>query len=113
MPHCIVEASKSIVEYVKIDEVTKTVFQAAQDSELFNPTDIRARAQLFDGHIAGSNSAHFIHVTIKLLAGRTAEQKTHLANLVLENISALGLKDIALSVEVADLFLESYVRKLV
>lgn len=113
MPHCIVEASESIQNLISVDQISQTVFQAAVDSELFSEVDIRARTELFESHIAGSNSQHFIHVTVKLLAGRTSEQKSHLANLVLSRLEGLAITNAALSVEISDLFPESYVRKLV
>lgn len=113
MPHCIVEASESIQEWVSLTQVTEVVFQAAIESELFNLADIRTRTETFECHKAGSNATHFIHVTVKLMAGREGAEKSFLANTILSALDSMGLTDTALSVEITDLYPDSYVRKFV
>lgn len=74
MPHCILEHHSD----QKFD--TKTVLNdivgIMVDSELFNISDIKARALPYDTAIVadGTGDNHFVHLTISILEGRPQDK---------------------------------------
>jgi len=54
----------------------------------------------------------FIHVTLKILSGRTSEQKSHLANTVLDTLVALNYSALSITIAIEDMDRDSY-RKIV
>lgn len=108
MPHCIIEHAS------KIDGKTlmSLVFEAALASQLFevDGSDIKVRALPYDDFITGNSALNFIHVTLKILSGRSTEQKLMLSNLVLEKLKSHGIKGCAISVEIVDIARATYVK---
>jgi len=110
VPHCIVEHSSDINEGELIDRV----LAGAMDSELFETdgSDIKVRTQSFGNYQTGFNKTPFVHVSLKLLSGRTKEQKQKLSRLVLDKLHTLALSDCSITVEVIDME-RSYYSKVV
>lgn len=120
MPHCVIEFSDNLLSpnpntvpdtnhgtsVVTPDAMMKTVHQAALDSNLFDPSTIKTRAASYQ-HMLGS-AERFVHVTVKILSGRTTEQKAALSNLVLERLQALPFPAVELSVDVVDMQQATY-----
>ena len=50
---------------------------------------------------------------IRLLSGRTSEEKKTLSQLVLDALTKFPLKDVSFSVELCDMDRETYVKKVV
>lgn len=109
MPHCIVEHSS------ELDAATlvKAVHQGAIQSELFDCAAIKTRAISYQHHCGDDAFKHFVHVNLKILSGRTEQQKAKLSNIVLEQLKALNLSRISLTVEVSDLHRESYAKAVI
>lgn len=110
MPHCVIEHSDNIAS----DELLKAVFCGALNTGLFEPdgSDIKVRAQAYSSYMTGPEKAAFIHVAVRILSGRTAEQKSELSDSVVSELVALGHGGVALSVEVVDMDRGSY-RKMI
>ncbi|WP_019027440.1 5-carboxymethyl-2-hydroxymuconate Delta-isomerase [Colwellia piezophila] len=111
MPHCIIEHS------INIDSNTliPLVFNASLESSLFEQdgSDIKVRVLPFVHYQTGMLSSaatqvDFIHVTLKILSGRSTEQKLMLSKLVLKSLATLALKSCSTSVEVVDIDRASY-----
>lgn len=92
-----------------------SVINGAIESDLFDKAgaDIKVRAISYDDHISGSTLSSFVHVSLKILSGRTEEQKCLLSDSVLNKLLELGLSDCSVTVEVVDIDRASYAKSLV
>ena len=108
MPHCVIEHS------AKIDGETliSSVYEGALKSNLFEPegSDIKVRAVPYSNFKTGNVDINFVHVTLKILSGRSLIQKTDLTHLVLEQLKTLQITNCSISVEVADIDRASYAK---
>ncbi|WP_375055497.1 5-carboxymethyl-2-hydroxymuconate Delta-isomerase [Zobellella sp. DQSA1] len=112
MPHCVIEYSTTLGRQLSPSALVTAVHQGAFDSGLFEEADIKSRAIGYDYHHNGGARRDFIHVTLKILSGRTPEQKEALSAVVLDALVGLGLKDISLTVEVVDIVRDCYAKRL-
>jgi 5-carboxymethyl-2-hydroxymuconate isomerase len=113
MPHCIVEYSTDLEKLVTAAQLISAVYQAALQSELFQDQDIKTRALAFEHYQAGAVKQEFVHVTIKLLGGRTLAQREQLSHLVLAQLSQLGLSAVSLTVAISEIETGSYAKRVV
>ena len=111
MPHCIVEHSVNL----DAKPLLKAVYDGAFASGLFevDGSGIKVRLVPIEDYIAGNDKLSFIHVQLRILSGRYAEQKLMLSNLVLTEIKRLNVKDCSITIEVAELNRASYLKFLV
>lgn len=111
MPHCIIEHSHNLPASDLIDKV----HQAAVASELFSieGSDIKVRSIPYSHYKTGSVDISFVHATLRILPGRTAEQKSRLSHLVLEQLQLDIHSDCSISVEVVDIDGDSYAKVVV
>ncbi len=91
----------------------QTVYEGALKSGLFEGPDIKTRALAYEDFLTGAEPRPFIHVTIRMLSGRTDAQKQHLSSTVLKGLAGLNLTGISLTVEVDDIHRNSYAKLLV
>lgn len=110
MPHCIAEHSSDI----DAAALLPALYHAVRDSGLFasDGSDIKVRSLVYDSYTTGGLRASFIHIAIKVLSGRTAEQKNELSHLVLQKIETLGLKKLSVTVEVIEMDRLCYAKKI-
>lgn len=108
MPHCIVEHSDAITPHIErlLDIVQHTVV----NSPLFSANDVRTRAQVFDHYQLGATQQHFVHVTVRLLQGRSDREKAQLTRQVGEAIEQLSLNNVQISCECVEIHTPSYYR---
>ena len=111
MPHCVVEYASKLKNEVPTKLLLNAVYQGALKSDLFDPSDIKVRSVAYDDHQAGDVKLNFIHVSLRILDGRTTEQKHSLSNKVLDELLSFGLNDISLTVEVSDIERATYAKK--
>lgn len=106
MPHCIVEHSQGLHS----DELLEAVFIGARGSELFDSADIKLRAQPFKHFFSGAGRQRFVHVTARILSGRTLEQRQSLSQQILQALETLNLTECSLTVEVIEIERDSYAK---
>jgi len=106
VPHCLVEHSRKLDGELLMAKV----FLGARHSGLFDAEgrDIKVRALPYATYMSGAGESDFVHVVLRILSGRTADQKALLSNAVIAELAVLGLVDISISVEVVDMDRESY-----
>jgi 5-carboxymethyl-2-hydroxymuconate isomerase len=111
MPHCIIEHSPEI----EGNSLIKLVHRGALESKLFDPdgSDIKVRAISYTNFQTGSVDIGFIHVTLRILSGRSFEQKSQLSYLVLQKLQSLTLSNCSISVDVVDIDRDSYAKVIV
>jgi 5-carboxymethyl-2-hydroxymuconate isomerase len=106
VPHCIVEHSASL----NAEILLPLVFKGALHSELFEAdgSDIKVRAIAYNSYLTGTTTTDFVHVVMKILSGRTAQQKIMLSQSVLTQLQKLELQPCSITIEVMDIDRASY-----
>jgi 5-carboxymethyl-2-hydroxymuconate isomerase len=103
MPHCVIECSAGLEQYIAPRELMENVFDGVLASALFAAKDVKVRTQFFEQFMSGANHRFFVHVNVYLLPGCTDEQKSALSDLVLAGIEGLGIPVLEISVQAIDL----------
>ncbi len=106
MPHCIIEHSLTLDPNLLLEAVCK----GAIDSALFETSDIKTRTVAYEHFQTNASQRDFVHVVVKILSGRSLDQQTELAQLVLSQLKALALASTSLTVEVVEMQRESYAK---
>ena len=106
MPHCVIEHSADIDGKTLVS----LVYKGALESNLFESegSDIKVRALSYSNFQTGNVDFNFVHVTLKILSGRSVVQKSNLTQLVLGQLKSIGMSNCSISVEVADIDRASY-----
>ncbi|WP_432474257.1 5-carboxymethyl-2-hydroxymuconate Delta-isomerase [Amphritea sp. HPY] len=117
MPHCIIEYAKGLEDSLDISTLVATVHTGAFRTGLFAEADIKTRAIAYEYFQTGSTDTPFIHVTVRILSGRTRQQKSLLTRQILAQLRQLqNLQKIqqgsalSLTVEVLDIERETYAK---
>ncbi|TQV89436.1 5-carboxymethyl-2-hydroxymuconate Delta-isomerase [Aliikangiella coralliicola] len=110
MPHCIIEFATELEERINITTLIDSVHQGALLSELFEEKDIKTRAIAIDYFRTGIEKQPFIHVTVKILSGRSAEQRAALSNSIAHELRKLKISQISLTIEICEIEKSSYVK---
>ncbi|HIO96626.1 MAG TPA: 5-carboxymethyl-2-hydroxymuconate Delta-isomerase [Leucothrix sp.] len=114
MPHCIIEYSQDLDKELGSMLMVDAAHQGALASGLFEESHIKSRALAYQYYKTGVNDLRFIHITAKILSGRTIEQKADLSRKILAQFEALirdkGLSKVYITVEVYDLEREAYAK---
>ncbi|MEH6628346.1 MAG: 5-carboxymethyl-2-hydroxymuconate Delta-isomerase [Motiliproteus sp.] len=108
MPHCIIEYAKELEQTIAIPELIERVHAGAVACGLFQEADIKTRAIAYEYFRTGTGTDPFIHVTMKILSGRTQEQKKQATQSVLNQLETLAVVPLSLTVEVRDMVRETY-----
>ena len=83
MPHCIIEYSSDLENGI-VSTVIQTINEILIASDLFDPRTIKVRALPFSKYLTGGETKSFVHVTLKLLSGRTEELRSQLSQDILD-----------------------------
>ena len=114
MPHCIIEYSKELEKEISPTEMIETTHDGTMASGLFVENHIKSRAIAYEDFRTGEPELRFIHITAKIISGRTIEQKTSLSESIQAQfkgvISEKKLSKISVTVDVRDLQQESYTK---
>jgi len=108
MPHLIIEYSADVADQVAIRDIVDAAHDGAMSSELFPEYDIKTRAIAYRDHRTGQTRDSFVHVTVRLLDGRSDEQKAMLGEAVLGCIEPLLPRVASVGVEIVDMHRASY-----
>ncbi len=111
MPHCIVEHSPCIDAQV----LNQKVFKGALASGLFSAdgSDIKVRSIAYEHYQTGAVKEDFIHVGLRILSGRSDDDKLRLSQSVLAQLESLNVSKASLTVEIVDMDRDSYSKKIV
>jgi len=110
MPHCVIEYSEGLEVFTEPVHLINAVFQGALSSGLFTEPDIKTRAVSYKHYQTGAEQKEFVHVTLKILSGRTIEQRHNLSEMVLKELQALELHAVSLTAEVCEMEKASYAK---
>ena len=111
MPHCIIEHSSTI----NAEQLNSKVFLGALNSELFEADgrDIKVRSIAYENYQTGTEREDFIHVTVRILSGRSETDKEILSETVMTQLLSLSLSSASITVEVVDMDRNSYAKVVV
>ena len=110
MPHCLIEYSAQLNNTLKPAQLISAVYNGAFNAELFESNDIKTRVICFDDYQSGSVKANFVHVTAKILSGRSLAQRNMLSHAILAELKMLNCPSTSLTVEVVEIERESYAK---
>lgn len=113
MPHAIIEYSSSLKTQVQPQQLVDSAFEGCAASLLFEPEEIKIRAIAYNAFCVGGLQTDFIHASIRLLSGRTDEQKQQLASSVMNQFALLKLSTVSITIEVNDIHRESYTKQII
>lgn len=108
MPHCIIECPASLEELIDFERLVVLVHDAAEATGLFEAGDVKARLIPYPHAIAGGRDEPHVHVTIRLLAGRSESARELLAKSVSQVICNALPTVSFVSVEVVEIVRETY-----
>lgn len=108
MPSCIIEYSKGLKQHLDCQELVELVHQTTFESGLFQLDDIKTRATLCEHYMVGYGHAEFIHVTLKIMPGRTIEKRKNLSLSVAQVLSELTLPSTSITVQIEEIDKTSY-----
>ena len=112
MPHCIIEYSQELENEIDPKLMINAAHQGALASGLFEENHIKSRTVSYQHYKTGAKDLRFIHITARILSGRTLEQKADLSQNILVQFKVLleekGLSAISVTVEVSDMEREAY-----
>ncbi len=108
MPHCIIEYAKELEKSVSASDLVQMVHTGAVKSGLFEEDHIKTRAIAYEYFRTGTGDSAFVHVSLKILAGRDQQQRKSLTSHVLHELQTIPLSPLSLTVEVRDMERETY-----
>ncbi|HRW29938.1 MAG: 5-carboxymethyl-2-hydroxymuconate Delta-isomerase [Alphaproteobacteria bacterium] len=108
MPHCVIEYTRDIEKKIDISELLETAFDAVLTSGHFDRASIKARAIGFDIFKSGQSRDDYIHVKLRILSGRTADEKKFLSDHLIAAIGPHIGNTKSLTVEIIDMDRGSY-----
>jgi 5-carboxymethyl-2-hydroxymuconate isomerase len=112
MPHIIIEYAAPIAEQHDLDKLCKALFDAALETGVFkSPKDVKVRAIPATHWYLQTENDSFIHVTVRLLTGRTTEQKASVTNAMLKTADQLLPEVGSISVDIKELDPATYAKR--
>ena len=110
MPHLVMEYAQSLELSHDIPTLLNAVHDAAKASGYFTASAIKSRAQPFSYYRIGDlgREVQFIHLTVSVLKGRSAKEKSQLSQLLCRTLTELVRVPGSISVDVRDLDEEVY-----
>ena len=92
MPHIIIEHSNDLTEESAL-KLGQKIQEIMASTNAFDPDQCKVRNQIFNKYLVGKideNSSSFIHVTIKVLFGRSLEIRQEVAQNSLAHLKNLA-----------------------
>jgi 5-carboxymethyl-2-hydroxymuconate isomerase len=111
MPHFVLDCSQNILEQQAPEKIMQLVFEAANATELFEPTDIKVRINPFQHYTVGNETNDFIHIFGNIMEGRNTAQKANLSKQIILALKPLFPNIPILSINIRDFEKASYCNK--
>jgi 5-carboxymethyl-2-hydroxymuconate isomerase len=117
MPHLVVEYSGNLPHFPEAEALTKLNAQLCTHPEIADEADLKTRFVVADSFEIGTAPAQraFVHAQLRMLAGRSAQAKKELSELVASVLRELSPRPsgvlVQLSVEVVDMDRGSYAKE--
>jgi 5-carboxymethyl-2-hydroxymuconate isomerase len=112
MPHFIIEHGNALQGPGDADAALQSALDCGSSCGFITPADIKVRLLPYTRFLSGDGRSSFIHITVRLLAGRSPDQKESLALSLREAFAARFPKVQSISIEVRDMDPVSYKKRL-
>lgn len=112
MPHIIVEHSAAIADNTDMEKLCRSLFEATNATGVFpKPEDIKVRTAPTNHWYQDVENSSFVHVTVRLLSGRTTEQMQAVTNSILVALVA-QLPDVPnITVDIKEINRDTYAKR--
>jgi 5-carboxymethyl-2-hydroxymuconate isomerase len=112
MPHLVIEYSDGAIDHPVLKELMQGLAETGAQTGVMKPEDIKVRAQSYRDYLIAGRQDSFIHLSVYLLAGRTAEQKEMLSISLRRTMVDLCPEVVSLSVDIRDMDPDAYKKRL-
>ncbi|MCG9697062.1 5-carboxymethyl-2-hydroxymuconate Delta-isomerase [Shewanella sp. Isolate11] len=113
MPHCIIEYSAALTDKLDVSDLVQAVHQGAIACGLFEPSAVKTRSYPSQHNQVGLlTDGSFVHITFKIMPGRSEEQKQLLTQTVYQHLNELAENVNSITMEVLDIAKSSYFKRL-
>ena len=109
MPHLVVEYAKPLEEKVVLQAWVDQLFSVLAQCGVFQPDTIIVRAHACSHYHAGSQQKDFIHLTLSLYEGRTAEQLTQVQQLLAQQLELFSSNEVTKSLRFDEMAKSHYI----
>jgi len=110
MPHLIIEFSQELASDERIGSMMDAVHQAAFSTGLFEESHIKIRMIPVQYYLTAKVRDSFLHAQLRILSGRSTEQKKILSEAVMASIRDQHWPVKRINVEVVDMDRDTYSR---
>lgn len=107
MPHCIIEYAEGIKSQIGTKELIDAVHIGIKKTAIFDIQKLKSRAIAYE-HYNLVEADFFIHVTLKILSGRSFEIKKLMSENILSELKLMPLASVSVTVDICDIDGESY-----
>ena len=111
MPHFVIEYSCDVEESYDINKVMQIAFDSGVESGVMQAPDIKVRARPYDHYRLLNEGDSFLHVSVFMLAGRTDDQKEHVALILRENLQTYLVDVTSVSIDIRDMNTQAYKKR--
>lgn len=111
MPHFVIEYSRDVEENYDIAKVMKIAFDSGVESAVMQAADIKVRARPYDHFRLLNEGDSFLHVSVFMLAGRSDDQKEHVALILRENLQFYLIDVTSVSIDIRDMNTQAYKKR--
>lgn len=110
MPHIIIECSEQIATILAFEELAPKIHQFLTDTLPTEYANCKTRIVSSSQYLIGGNpKQNFLHVTLKILPGRSPEIKNKVAHTLLEMLNQnISLTNVVLSLEIIEIDTNNY-----
>ena len=112
MPHFVIEYSRDVEDQYDIKKVMQIAYESGVQSTVMQAVDIKVRAKPYDHYRMLNDGDSFVHTTVYLLAGRSDEQKEHVAVTLRQNLCGYLANITAVSIDIRDMNPIAYKKRL-
>lgn len=113
MPHCVIEHFPDLSTVKDRAETMQLALSVCAASNVMAAADVKVRCIASDAIHFGDGRASFIHITLSMLAGRTDEQKIHVAERLREAFRERHPDIESISVDIRDMNPSCYRKSLI
>ncbi|AXB31566.1 5-carboxymethyl-2-hydroxymuconate Delta-isomerase [Vibrio campbellii] len=89
MPHFVMDCSENVLKSHDEEFIIEQVHLVANETGLFDESDIKVRLNPFQKFSVGNKQKDFIHVFAHIMQGRTTEQKANLSQKIVSKLATL------------------------
>ncbi len=111
MPHFVIEYSRDVEGNYDINKVMQIAFDSGVESAVIQAADIKVRSRPYDHYRLLNEGDSFLHVSVFMLAGRTDDQKEHVALILRENLQDYLVDVSSISVDIRDMNTQAYKKR--